>query len=694
MSSDDEPVVGIDFGTTNCVVAFLDEKQFTIVPNSEGYYVTPSAIEFEGISYPDSHREHRDSGADVESGEPDTTDQLPADEAEPDPLFEFSVGQQAQLNLAKSPDRTLRSVKRYMGSGEEIDLGGHRFSTVHLASWVFQRLKHDLDESDLIDHPVENCVVTVPTRFTGAARDEVKEASKIAGFNPLRVIDEPVAAAMSYGYQEGQGANTWGRSRRILVFDLGGGTLDVSIVEKQRDVYEVRGKAGNVELGGDDWDARVAAWMRDEFIDEHGEDPYSFDPGNENEFLRLAREAKERLSSTRTTAIQMNNVTRSGDRLLSLDLELTREKFDDLTADLLARVDEYVFEAIDDAGVDSTRIQDVVLVGGSALMPQVEDRLVDLLDRQPKRKSNPAYAVAEGAALEGANIMGRVEGVLLLDVLSLSLGIRVRNDLFERIIPKNTAIPAQETRTFTTAAANQTAVDIMVYQGERDIASENDLIGRFTLKGIPPAPAGTPQINITFSVHEDGAIDVQAEELGLGLADEIEIVASEVGLTESELEVLKREAERYAKHDARRRKRIELRNRAEKAVQLAHGVLSQHGDSIDPELYVDIEVCMEEVVAELKAETLDMVRTEAATSRLTIQVQQVGRDVYQPDQSIQREHIDVVDPIRDSKSARRRDISELREERGAGNPNVESPTGGAAAIPLDPPANESADEDS
>lgn len=553
--------VGIDLGTTNSVVAVLEGGEPVVIPNSEGGRTTPSVVAISKTG-------------------------------------EWLVGQVAKRQAVTNPENTVMSIKRKMGTREKVKLGGKDYTPQEISAKILQKLKRDAE--DYLGEKITDAVITVPAYFNDAQRQATKDAGRIAGLNVLRIINEPTAASLAYGLDKES-------DQTILVFDLGGGTFDVSILDIGEGVFEVKATSGNTHLGGDDWDQRIIDWMADDFKAQHGIDLRE-DKMALQRLKEAAEKAKIELSSTTQTNINLPFITATPEGPLHLDMTLTRAEFEKMTADLLEKCVGPFKRALKDAGLEPKDIDHVILVGGATRMPMVQDLVRKLTGgKEPHKGINPDEVVAMGAAIQAGVLKGEVKDVLLLDVTPLSLGIETLGGVFTKLIERNTTIPTRKSEIFTTAADGQTSVDIKVYQGEREMAANNKLIGNFQLVGIPPAPRGVPQIEVTFDIDADGILHVSAKDMATGNEQKITITASS-GLTEEEIERMVKDAEAHAEEDRRRREEAEARNQADSLVYTTEKSLRELGDQVSPEDRKAIEKALEDVKEALKGSDVDDIK--------------------------------------------------------------------------------------
>lgn len=558
-------VIGIDLGTTNSCVAVKEGDNVTVIPNPEGMRTTPSVVAF------------------TKDGE-------------------RLVGQLAKRQAIVNPERTVMSIKRSMGSDKIITIDGKRYTPQQISAMILQKLKKDAEE--YLGTTIKDAVITCPAYFTDAQRQATKDAGTIAGLNVLRIINEPTAACLAYGSNLDKGDS------KIMVFDLGGGTLDVSILDVGDGVFEVLATAGDNMLGGDDWDNAIVQWLASEFKKSDGIDLLK-DKMASQRLREAAEKAKIELSSMQETTISLPFITADASGPKHLELKLTRAKFEALTKQLLDRTITPVKTAMRDASLSNDQISKILLVGGSTRMPAVQKLVQQLMGKEPTKGINPDECVAMGASIQGAILSGEQQGIVLVDVTPLSLGLETLGGVFTKIIDKNTAIPTSKSQIFTTAADNQPQVEIHVLQGERAMAADNVTLGRFTLDGIKPAPRGIPQIEVTFDIDSNGIVNVTAKDKATGKAQNITIQSSR--LTDDEIERMRRDAEQNESADKKRKQLIEARNEAESIVYQAEKLVKDAG-SADPAAQGRVNEGISKVREKMKGDDPDAIRDE--TKRL------------------------------------------------------------------------------
>ena len=572
--------VGIDLGTTNSVVAVLEGGDPRVVGNAEGHRTTSSVVAFS------------------KNGE-------------------ILVGDQAKRQAITNPDRTIRSVKRHMGTDWSVEIDGKSYTAQEISGRILQKLKRDAEA--FLGEPVTEAVITVPAYFGDAQRQATKEAGQIAGLEVLRIVNEPTAASLAYGMDKNN-------DQQILVFDLGGGTFDVSVLEIGEGVFEVKSTHGDTHLGGDDWDQRVIDWLVDTFKNDHGVD-LSTDPMAVTRLKEAAEKAKIELSSVTETEISLPFITATNEGPIHLQQKLTRAEFVRMTEDLLARTKAPFQQAVKDAGVTVDDIDHVILVGGSTRMPAVQELVRELAGKDPHQGVNPDEVVALGAAVQAGVLKGDVKGILLLDVTPLTLGVETEGGMFTKMIERNTTIPTRRSEIFTTAADGQPEVEIHVLQGERPMAADNNSLGRFKLPGIAPAPRGVPQIEVTFDIDANGIVSVSAKDLGTGKSQQVTITGG-TALSQDDIDRMVKDAEAHANEDQERRAHAEARNQADHTAYQIEKQIAELGDQVTDDVKGPVEEQIEKV-RKLLADDAATDELTSATNELLTKAQTIGQMVYQ-----------------------------------------------------------------
>ena len=572
-------IIGIDLGTTNSCVAVIEGGEPIIIPNAEGNRTTPSVVAF------------------TKDGE-------------------RLVGETAKRQAITNPDRTILSIKRHMGKDYKVVIDGKEYTPQDISAMILQKIKMDVE--DYLGEKVTDAVITVPAYFTDSQRQATKDAGRIAGLNVKRIINEPTAASLAYGMDKEEG------QQKIMVYDLGGGTFDVSILELGDGVFEVLATRGNNKLGGDDFDQALIDYIAEEFKKEHGIDLRD-DSMSLQRLKEAAEKAKKELSSVMSTNINLPFITATASGPLHLNMDISRAKFEELTAHLVEKTLEPIRLALKDAGLSTNDIDKVILVGGSTRIPAVQEAVKRLIGKEPQKDINPDECVAIGAAIQGGVLSGEVKDLLLLDVTPLSLGIETLGGVTTRLIERNTTIPTRKSQIFSTAADNQTSVEIHVVQGERHMAADNITLGRFQLTGIPPAPRGVPQIEVTFDIDANGIVNVSAKDLGTGREQSITITAS-TNLTEEEIEQKIKEAEKFAEEDRKKKEAVEARNNADSMIYQTEKTLKELEGKITGDEKSRVEGKLEELKKALEGDNIEEIKKK--TEELTQEFYSISEKLY------------------------------------------------------------------
>ncbi|NIA04147.1 MAG: molecular chaperone DnaK [Nitrospiraceae bacterium] len=574
-------IIGIDLGTTFSAVAYLENGKPTIIPNAEGERTTPSVVH-------------------IKNGE-------------------IIVGTPARRQAIVDPEHTVRSIKRHMGSDYKVKIDEKEYTPQQISAFILQKLKKDAEA--YLNETIDRAVITVPAYFTDSQRQATKDAGRIAGLKVERIVNEPTAAALAYGFDKSKDNKT------ILVFDFGGGTFDVSILELGDGVFEVKATSGNNHLGGDDIDNIIIDWLADEFKKEHGIDLKS-DKVVLQRLKEAAENAKKELSTKLTTEINLPFITSKDNVPLHLNKELTRAKFESLISGILEKLKDPTMHALKDANMTASDINKVVLVGGSTRIPAVQKLVKDITGKDPEKSVSPDEVVALGASIQAGIISGDVKDVLLLDVTPLSLGIETLGGVMTTLIPRNTTIPVKKSKIFSTATDNQPAVTIRVFQGERPMAEDNKLLGQFDLTGIPPAPRGVPKIEVTFDIDANGIVNVSAKDLGTNREQSITITNT-TNLSEEEIKKMEEEAKKYAEEDKKKKEQIETVNNAEAMVYSTEKTLKEFEGKVDSKDIDEVKKLKDELKALLDSENKDYDKIKAKTDEMNKKLQEISTKLYQ-----------------------------------------------------------------
>ncbi len=578
-----DKIVGIDLGTTNSVVSIVEGGEPIVIPSAEGDYLFPSVVGFSKTG-------------------------------------ERFVGSVAKRQAVSNPDRTVISIKRHMGTDYKVQIDDKQFSPQEISAMILQKIKTDAET--YLGFPIEKAVITVPAYFSDSERQATKDAGTIAGLEVVRIINEPTASCMAYGLNKGEDDNA--QTENVLIWDLGGGTFDVSIVEVGGGLVEVKSTAGDSHLGGDDWDQRIMDWLIEDFKNRYNIDLRA-DRLAMQRLKEVAENTKIKLSYETTAKVNLPFIAADATGPKHLDVELTRAKFQELTADLVERCEIPAMRAIKDSGLNLHQINKVFLVGGSTRMPAVQDKVRALFNREPASGIDPDKVVAMGAAIQGAVIAGEVKDMVLLDVTSLSLGIETVGGIFTKLIERNSQIPCSKTRIFTTAADGQTVVEVHVLQGERELSAHNKSLGRFELRNIPPAPRGVTQIEVTLDIDANGIVNVSAKDMVTGNQQKITI-QSPTSLSKDEIDTMVKEAAIYAEEDGKRREEATVRNKANIEIDTAEHTMRELGERINPDHQIALRNLIDQLRISLQA--TDLAKIAADTKLLQDQLYAISTDAY------------------------------------------------------------------